>query len=174
MSASNSRFEKLVDNVPGVVYQFQISADGASSLTYISAECYELYEFEPEQAIANQQFISEMIHPDDMVSFQQSSTDAVQTLSPWQWSGRIVTPFRIVKWIYGEALIEKKANGTLVRDGLILDISDRKLAELALQQKSQDLAQALSDLQNAQLQIVHCGRKAWWKNRSKFCPRTRN
>lgn len=53
LSASNSRFEKLVDNVPGVVYQYCISANGAISLPYISADCYELYEITPEQAIAN-------------------------------------------------------------------------------------------------------------------------
>ncbi len=35
-----------------------------------------------------------------------------------------------------------------------MDISDSKKAELALQQKSQDLQQALFDLQNAQLQVV--------------------
>ncbi|MDZ8260723.1 AAA family ATPase [Nostoc sp. ChiQUE01b] len=34
------------------------------------------------------------------------------------------------------------------------DIRDRKLTELTLQQKSQDLQQALNDLQNAQLQII--------------------
>ncbi|MEG3895232.1 MULTISPECIES: AAA family ATPase [unclassified Microcoleus] len=154
LSASNSRFEKLVDNVPGVVYQYQISADGATSLTYISGECYELYEIHSEQAIANVQLILEIIHPDDTASHQDSIADSIQTLTPWQWSGRIITPSGIVKWIYGEARIEQRADGSMVWDGLLLDISDRKKAELALQQKSLDLQQALVDLQQAQLQIV--------------------
>ncbi|HEY9853286.1 MAG TPA: AAA family ATPase [Leptolyngbyaceae cyanobacterium] len=154
LSASNSRFHNLVNNVPGVVYQFRISADGVMSLPYISADCYELYEITPEQAIANVQSIVQMIHPDDIASHRDSFTKSMQTLTPFEWSGRIVTPSGIVKWIYGEARIEQQADGTLVWDGLFLDISDRKLAELALQQKTQDLAQALTELQNAQLQIV--------------------
>jgi len=161
LSASNSRFEKLVDNVPGVVYQYQIAADGAMSLAYISAECYELYEITPEQAIANVQLILERIHPDDVASYQDSIADSIQTMTPWQWSGRIFTLSGIPKWIYGEARIEKKADGTLVWDGLLLDISEqqaalreRQVAELALQQKSLDLQQALQNLQQAQLQMI--------------------
>ncbi|MEH1945128.1 MAG: ATP-binding protein, partial [Nostoc sp.] len=53
----------------------------------------------------------------------------------------------------GQAIFDASGNkaGAVV---VMRDISDRKLAELALQQKSLDLQQALNDLQNAQLQIV--------------------
>ncbi|MEH1896617.1 MAG: AAA family ATPase [Nostoc sp.] len=161
LSASNSRFERLVDNVPGVVYQYSISADGVISLTYISADCYNLLEITPEQAMSNWQFFDNLVHPDDVVSYQQSKTEALQALCPWQWSGQIITPSRIIKWIHGESGIQKFADGSMVWDGLFLDISEqqaalgeRQLAELALQQKSLALENALNDLQHAQLQIV--------------------
>ncbi|MGJ5634272.1 ATP-binding protein [Nostoc sp. CALU 1950] len=140
LSASNSRFEKLVDNVPGVVFQYQMSTDGILSLNYMSADCYNLYEITPEQASAEPMFLEKIVHLDDVVSYQESSTDTVQTLSPWRWEGRIITLSGIVKWIHGESRIEQRADGTLVWDGFFLDISDRKRAE--------------QELQNAQLQIV--------------------
>ncbi|MEH2369353.1 trifunctional serine/threonine-protein kinase/ATP-binding protein/sensor histidine kinase [Nostoc sp.] len=140
LSASNSRFEKLVDNVPGVVYQYCISADGAMSLPYMSADCYKLYEITPEQAIASVQLLLERIHPDDIASHQDSIADSIQTLTPWRWEGRIITVSGILKWIHGEARIQKFADGSIVWDGLLLDISDRKRAE--------------QELQNAQLQMV--------------------
>ncbi|MEG4347559.1 AAA family ATPase, partial [Microcoleus sp. A003_D6] len=154
LSASNSRFEKLVDNVPGVVYQAGWTPDQSRTLTYISADCYNLFEITPEQAFANIQFLTEMIHPDDAASYQQSVTKSIQALIPFEWSGRIITPSGILKWIYGEARIEQGADGSLVWDGLILDISDRKVAEITLQQKSLALENALNSLQQAQLQIV--------------------
>ncbi|MBN3922433.1 trifunctional serine/threonine-protein kinase/ATP-binding protein/sensor histidine kinase [Nostoc sp. NMS4] len=154
LSTSNSRFEKLVDNVPGVVYQYRISVDGVISLRYISADCYELYEITAEEAIANVQLLTEAIHPDDAASHQQSIIDSMQTLIPWEWSGRIVTASGILKWIYGSARVELQTDGTLVWDGVLLDISERKIAELALQQKSLELEAALQNLQQAQLQIV--------------------
>ncbi|MFB2922612.1 ATP-binding protein, partial [Aerosakkonema funiforme] len=98
--------------------------------------------------------LMDMVHPEDAESHRQSIADSVQTLTPWQWEGRIVTPSGMIKWIHGEARIEKLADGTLMWDGLLLDISDRKQAELALQQKSVELEQALHNLQNAQLQII--------------------
>ena len=154
LSESNSRFEKLVDNVPGVVFQYRMSADGVISLSYISADCYSLLEITPEQAMSNWQFFDNLVHPDDAVSYQQSQTQAIQALSPWQWSGRIITPSGIIKWIYGESRIQIFADRSMVWDGLFVDINDRKVAELALQQKSLLLEQALADLQNAQLQMV--------------------
>ncbi|MEH1779246.1 MAG: AAA family ATPase [Nostoc sp.] len=161
LNASNSRFEKLVDNVPGVVYQACWSPNQIRSLTYISAECYDLFEITPEQAFTNMQLITEMIHPDDAISYQQSVTNSIQTLTPLEWSGRIITPSGIIKWVHAESRIEQLADGSVVWDGLLLDISEqqaalceRKKAELVLQQKSLDLQQALTDLQNAQLQMV--------------------
>ncbi|MGV0108459.1 AAA family ATPase [Nostoc sp. DSM 114160] len=154
LSTSNSRFEKLVDNVPGVVYQYQISANGAMSLTYMSRECYELYEITAEQAIANVQLLLERMHPDDVASYQQSVIDSMQTLTDFDWSGRIITPSGMIKWIHCQARIEQKADGTIVWDGFLLDISERRKAELALEEKSLLLQQALTDLQNAQLQTI--------------------
>ncbi|MDZ8033994.1 AAA family ATPase [Nostoc sp. DedSLP04] len=154
LSASNSRFEKLVDNVPGVVYQYQIFTDGAMSLTYMSRECYELYEITAEQAIANVQLLLERMHPDDVASYQQSVIDSMQTLTAFEWSGRIITLSGMIKWIHSQARIEQKADGTIVWDGFLLDISERRKAEFALEEKSLLLQQALTDLQNAQLQTI--------------------
>ncbi|MDM9581586.1 trifunctional serine/threonine-protein kinase/ATP-binding protein/sensor histidine kinase [Nostoc sp. GT001] len=157
LSASNSRFEKLVDNVPGVVFQYQMSADGILSLNYISGDCYNLYEITPEQAAAEPKFFEKMVHPDDVASYQQSRTDTVQTQSPWCWEGRIITPSGIVKSVHGESRIERRADGSLVWDGLFLDISDRKQAELALQQAQLQIVQSekMSALGNLVAGVAH-------------------
>ncbi|MFN6478947.1 AAA family ATPase [Nostoc sp. DedQUE07] len=157
LSAAQSRFHNLVDNVPGVVFQYQMSADGILSLNYISADCYNLYEITPEQAAADAKFFDKMVHPDDVASYQESSTDTVQTVSHWRWEGRIVTPSGIVKWIHGESRIERRVDGTLVWDGLFLDISDRKQAELALQQAQLQIVQSekMSALGNLVAGVAH-------------------
>ncbi|MEG4584344.1 AAA family ATPase [Microcoleus sp. MOSTC5] len=157
LSASNSRFHNLVDNVPGVVYQYRMSADGFISLSYISADCYSLLEITPEQAMSNWQFFDNMVHPDDAVSYQQSQTQAFQAISPWQWSGRIITPSGIIKWIHGESRIQRLADGSMVWDGLFLDISDRKRAELALQNNQLQMIQSekMSALGNLVAGVAH-------------------
>ncbi|MFN6572638.1 AAA family ATPase [Dendronalium sp. ChiSLP03b] len=72
--------------------------------------------------------------------------NAEMVIAPKHGSKRILL-------VSGQAIVDSAGNkiGAVV---VMRDISDRKLAELALQQKSLDLEQALTDLQNAQLQIV--------------------
>ncbi|MEG4811423.1 AAA family ATPase [Microcoleus sp. F8-D3] len=154
LNAAQSRFHNLVDNVPGVVYQYRMNPDGILSLNYISSDCYSLCEITPEQALAHANFFDGMVHPDDISSYQQAKIETIQTSDPWRWEGRIVTPSGMVKWIRGESRTERQADGSIVWDGLFFDISDRKIAELAFQQKSVELEQALYNLQNAQLQII--------------------
>lgn len=144
LNASQSRFHNLVDNVPGVVYQLGIAPNGAVSMAYISADCYNLYEITPEQAVADVQRLIDMVHPEDAASYQQSIADSIQTLNHWHWEGRIVTPSGIVKWIHGKARIEQQADGFLVWDGMLLDISDRKQAEIE-QQKLAAVVQNSAD-----------------------------
>ncbi|MEH2410920.1 trifunctional serine/threonine-protein kinase/ATP-binding protein/sensor histidine kinase [Nostoc sp.] len=140
LNTTQSRFYNLVDNVPGVVYQFHIAADGTMVMLYISADCYNLFEITAEQAMANVQLLIERIHSEDAAHHQQLIAESVQTLNPWCWEGRIVTLSGIIKWIHGEARILQQNDGSVVWDGLLLDISDRKRAE--------------EELQNAQLQMV--------------------
>ncbi|MEH2198162.1 trifunctional serine/threonine-protein kinase/ATP-binding protein/sensor histidine kinase [Nostoc sp.] len=147
LSASNSRFHSLVNNVPGVVFQYPMSADGVISLNYISANCYNLLEITPEQAMSDWQFFQNMVHPDDIASFLQSQTYVIQTESSWHWEGRIITPSGIIKWIHGESQIQRFADGSMVWDGLFLDISEQ---QAALRERKR----AEQELQNAQLQIV--------------------
>ncbi|MBE9211021.1 AAA family ATPase [Nostoc sp. LEGE 06077] len=157
LKTAQSRFHNLVDNVPGVVYQFLMAIDGSVSMAYISNDCYDLYEITAEQAIANVQIIMDLTHPLDAESHRQSVAYSVQTLTPWLWEGRIVTPSGITKWIHGEARIEKLVDGTLVWDGLLLDISERKQAELDLQQANLQIIQSekMSALGNLVAGVAH-------------------
>ncbi|MFN6481720.1 MULTISPECIES: AAA family ATPase [unclassified Nostoc] len=157
LNAAQSRFHNLVNNVPGVVCQYQMSADGILSLNYISADCYNLYEITPEKAAADPDFLDKMIHPDDVASYLQTYTDTVQARSSWWWEGRIITPSGIVKWLHGESRVEQRPDGSLVWDGLFLDISDRKIAELGLQQAQLQIVQSekMSALGNLVAGVAH-------------------
>ncbi|MBD2552821.1 AAA family ATPase [Limnothrix sp. FACHB-708] len=125
---TQSRFHNLVDNVPGVVYQFLMKTDGSVSMPYISNACYDLYEVTAEQAIADVRILMNMTHPEDVELYRQTIADSAQALTPWRWEGRIITPSGKVKWIHGESRIKKLADETLVWDGLLLDISEQKAA----------------------------------------------
>lgn len=131
---SEARFQKLAANLPGMIYQFQLAADGTVSFPYVSSGCRELYELEPEVLQNSAIPAIEMIHPDDAQSFQESLAVSAKTLEPWRWEGRLVFPGDRVKWISGASRPELGEKGEIIWDGLLIDISDRKLAESALRQ----------------------------------------
>lgn len=131
---SEARFQKLAANVPGMIYQFQLAADGTMSFPYVSSGCRELWELEPEVLQNSAIPALEMIHQDDAPSFHESVAISAKTLEPLRWEGRFVFPGDRIKWISGASRPEPGEKDNIIWDGLLIDISDRKLAESALRQ----------------------------------------
>ncbi|MEP6486970.1 PAS domain S-box protein [Microcoleus vaginatus GB2-A3] len=131
---SEARFQKLAANVPGMIYQFQLAADGTMSFPYVSSGCRELWELEPEVLQNSAIPALEMIHPEDAPSFQESLAISAKTLEPWRWEGRFVFAGDRIKWVSGASRPEPGEKDDIIWDGLLIDISDRKLAESALRQ----------------------------------------
>ncbi len=135
--SSKARFEKLVVNVPGAIYQFKLNTEGNFSFPYISSDCEELCELTSEQIMQNSELILSLIHPEDVSKFEQVVEKSAQTLQPKHWEGRIVTPSGQTKWIQTASKPEKQVDGSIVWDGLMIDISDRKQAERELRESQQ-------------------------------------
>jgi PAS domain S-box-containing protein len=151
---SEARFQRLADNAPGMIYQFQLSPDGIARLSYVSPGCDEIYEMSSEQAMADASSLISLTHPEDVAHYQKSITISAQTLEPWLYEGRIITPSGKVKWIQAASRPIKQADGTIIWDGLLLNVTEGKQAEAAVFQKSQELKKALEELQQAQLQVI--------------------
>jgi|GEM_PF-3012565 signal transduction histidine kinase len=138
LQQSESKFHKLTANVPGLIYQFLMRVDGSLAFPYVSPSCRELLEIEPEEILKNARSIIKLIHPDDKQSFRESVLISAETLQPWVWEGRFTVGSEI-KWISGASRPEKLANGDIFWDGLLMDITERKIAEEALAQAKAEL-----------------------------------
>ncbi len=134
---SESRFQKLSANLPGVIYQFLLRADSSSSFLYISPACRQLFELEPEYVLQNAALITDLIHSEDRQNHDESVAISAQTLQPWQWEGRMVLPNGKIRWFQIVSRPEAKENGDILWDGITIDVTDRKQAESALQESQQ-------------------------------------
>ncbi|HEY9302289.1 MAG TPA: PAS domain S-box protein, partial [Phormidium sp.] len=139
LKQSEARFQKLADNVPGIIYELIQNSDASFTLTYISSACREIYELEPEQIQENLELAFNKIHPDDRISHDESLQICTQTLEPWRWEGRIITQSGI-KWIQAASKAEFYPNGEVIWHGLIFDITDRKLSEAKLGESQKRLS----------------------------------
>ncbi len=155
---SEARFYNLAANVPGMIYQFVLYPDGSMTFPYVSPYCKEIFEVEPEQVQKNGYLIVAQVHPDNEVSFLTSVMESAQTLQPWIWEGKFITPSGEIKWIAGASRPEKLPNGNILWDGLLMDVSKRKQAETALAQAKDELEikveQRTKELRNTNQQLL--------------------
>jgi PAS domain S-box-containing protein len=135
---SETRFQVLVSNMPGMVYRYAPGGQSKGAFTYVSSGSRELIELEPETILQDADSFLSLIHPDDLPSFQESMAIAIETSSNWQWEGRLITPSGKLKWVQGRSRVERTEDGT-AWDGLLFDITDRKQAQQELQQTLQTL-----------------------------------
>jgi PAS domain S-box-containing protein len=128
------RFRGITQNLPGVIYQFYAKDTGEYSISYISEPMNEFAEIMSKSELENlnlafSDFCSR-IHEDDQQRFFISIKEAVETVSRWNFEGRIATKTGKMVWFQGMS-IPTRLEDRVVFDGIILSITDRKIAEEA-------------------------------------------
>ncbi|AKG22074.1 ATP-binding sensor histidine kinase [Calothrix sp. 336/3] len=154
LQANEIRFQNLANNIPGMVYQFCLAPDGSTSTPYLSSGCFDLYGLAPETVMSGEHNLYALHHPEDEPAIAQAIAYSAQTLTPFKEEWRIILPSGIIKWVQSAARPERQADGSILWDGVVIDISDRKAAEALIMKKSQELEQTLTELQDTQLQMV--------------------
>jgi PAS domain S-box-containing protein len=85
----------------------------------------------------------ETIHPDDREQIHQQWTQAIEQQAPYQGEGRCVKLDGTISFYYCQALPEIDEEGNFIGYiGTLTDISDRKQAEVQLQQINKELLRA--------------------------------
>ncbi|HEY9808640.1 MAG TPA: PAS domain S-box protein [Halomicronema sp.] len=135
LQKSEARFQRLAENIPGVIYQYQQKEGEKHQFNYISPGCRNLFEIEPEAVWQDADLMWSIIHPDDLKAFNDSVDNASKNHQPWNWAYRIITASGKQKWIQVIARPDLQSDGSLIWDGLLLDITERKVLEQELAQK---------------------------------------
>ncbi len=143
---SEIKFHKMTTNVPGVIYQIKIEPSGMFNFTYLSPYCTELLEVEPYQGLSHAGLILGQIHPDDRDNFFESIALSAETLRPWELMFRIINPSGKLRWVQGQSRPERLADGSTLWDGVMLDVTDRKIAEEQLHFQQLQLRAILDNL----------------------------
>ncbi|MBK1681016.1 hypothetical protein CKO20_11615 [Rhodocyclus tenuis] len=111
--------------IPGVLYQFALAADGRWCFLYLSDGIEALYEVSAAEAYADPDALSSCILEEDRAGQRESILHAVTTRSAWRHDYRIRTRSGSVKWVRGDSLPELKDDGSVIWNGILIDVSER-------------------------------------------------
>ena len=137
-----ARFDAIVSNTPGLVYQFTLRPDGAVSFPYLSDGCQALLGLTAAELHQQPGRFLELILADDRQSYQESMQASASALWSWNWEGRIwVEAWKDVKWINLRCTPHALADGAVRWDGIMTNITESKQEQMEVRQSRARLAE---------------------------------
>ncbi|MCU0541246.1 MAG: PAS domain S-box protein [Oscillatoriaceae cyanobacterium Prado104] len=147
--AENQRLEEITRHIPGAIYQFLMRPDRTFEFPYASERMGEIYGVSPEKIQEDASNVFSFIHPDDLDRVNRSIVESAEHLTPWYCEHRVCFPDGRTLWLLGNSLPQREPDGSIVWHGYIYNISDRKIAEIALaksEEKFRSIIENLNDL----------------------------
>ncbi|MEO1094319.1 MAG: AAA family ATPase [Cyanobacteria bacterium J06638_28] len=151
------RLASLMSNLPGMAYL--AGNDEHWTMHFASEGCLELTGYTSDELIHNRATdFGSMIHADDAEAVGREVEAAIAAQRPFRVVYRIRTKQGKEKWLWeqGQAILDDSGQPTLL-EGLIIDISDRKQAEIALQKNEAHLRALVSALPDLIMRVSREG-----------------
>ncbi len=140
---SEQQLRQIIDLVPGVSYRVLTSAEGLSSVDFVSPNVQELLGITPAELMADSRAVHRLRHPDDQARAARAIREAFSDQRPLDIEYRIVRRDGRELWIQQTNRLAPPEHGCEVRIGLLLDITARKRAEIELRENSELWKRAL-------------------------------
>lgn len=127
----------LFTNLPGMAYRCRV--DEHWTMLFVSPAVKNVFGYAPSEIINNARTsMVELIHPDDRKLVDDAVKKAVKTGKLFQVEYRIKHADGSERWVWEQGkIVEGDKTHELLLDGYITDITDLKLADLALKQSEQ-------------------------------------
>ncbi|MEM9005275.1 MAG: PAS domain-containing protein [Cyanobacteria bacterium P01_F01_bin.86] len=152
---SETRFRSMVNNVPGVVHQARSTPDGTISFSYVSPNCYALYGVSAEAFMSGEYRLRDFEHREDRPIIDRMVAEALQNTQPFDYEFRIVTLSGDLKWVHAiNHPTHTLSDGSVIWDGIVMDVSDRKKLEQEQAQLNESLALKSSAIEASDVGIA--------------------
>ncbi len=137
---------RLADNLPGLLYQYQLEPDGRSHFPYASPGVTDVFGHPPESLRADAGPALARIHPADRVAGEAAMQESARTLGVWQGEYRVTLPGRGERWLSGQARPQRLRSGAVLWHGYVHDITEAKRQAMELQEKERLLRHLMEQM----------------------------
>jgi PAS domain S-box-containing protein len=131
------RLKGMSDSIPGVIFQYVRKPDGSDEFPYMSRGSIRLLGLTPEECMSDSELVwSRIARGGDLEMLRDSLEASASSLSFWNCEWRVLSPDGRIRWREGRGTPNRKADGSIVWDGLVMDVTDRKNLENLLEQSA--------------------------------------
>lgn len=123
LRTTQKRFSDLAANVPGAIFRYILFADGNDMVEYMSPGCVDIWELAPADIETDPTRLWDIIVPEDINDMRSSISRSAAFMDLWKHRWRVVTKSGKQKWLQGYATPEPLADGAIVWNTLILDVT---------------------------------------------------
>ena len=146
LTVSERRFQTIAANVPGAIFQAAVTGGGKLSFLYISPGVKEHFGVSPDMLTSGSDSLE--IHPEDRDAFQEALSRLPEQGDNFEFIGRLSPERHGRMWVRITAKITHDQGRDVLLNGLLLNVTSRKLAELeylASQRTLSAMSQAVDD-----------------------------
>jgi PAS domain S-box-containing protein len=129
LRASEEKYRSLIDHIPDVVW----TADASRDLIYVSGNAVKVLGYSSEELLGGQLWL-DRIHPEDTARVGQAYQKLFSGGEKFDVEYRICRKDGEWIWLHNRALATRPHGGIMCADGIFKDITQRRLAEAAIQQ----------------------------------------
>lgn len=153
LQLSESKYQAIVSNIPGLVFQCSREQNGTLDFLYVSERCEDVLGIRATHLQANPGLFLDLIMTDDVPGYVASMEASMRQQQTWNWQGRIwIENWQDIKWISIRATPHQLADGATMWDGVITNITHTKLEEIEIKRSRAQLAELSSHVQQVKEQ----------------------
>lgn len=121
----SASMQDVLKHLPAVIYEYAIHPDGKKHFTFVSANSKSILGLDAALIMADHNNLYNIVHEEDLPYLKDTSYQSHDEGSEWHWRGRVKVNDQI-KWLEFRSNHEQQPDGTILRRGIIQDITERQ------------------------------------------------
>lgn len=151
---SDERLRNIAANIPGIVFEYRLRPDQSAAFEFVSERALDMLEESPEQLVRDPRLMFRLVEPAYRRQLLRTMRVSRHTRSLWLSEMPIRTRSGRMRWVRGQSMPKYLDDGSVVWDGVIVDVTAQKQAEQAIQQMNEQLERRVAD-RTAQLSAAN-------------------
>lgn len=139
---SEERYRRITESISDYIYSVKIEG-GRPAATIHGSACQAVTGYTDRELNDDPYLWITMVHPDDRQAVRDQVEDLIKKNRPWSIEHRIFRKDGAVRWVRNTPVpFHDDAGNLFAYDGIIVDITERRMVEEALRESEEKFAKA--------------------------------